>query len=200
MYLPDAFKVEDRVLLNDVMRLHSFATVISSQEGKLEATHLPLILDEQRDSLLGHFAIANPHWRHFENACEALMIFQGPHAYVSPSMYATEPNVPTWAYVVVHARGVPRLLSDDEAVEQMIAMVRNFDPQLEGASLEPGYVRGKARGIKAFEMRIEKLEGKFKAGQNKTDADRLSAGRALADSEDEMAREVGRLYLQSPTK
>lgn len=198
MYLPEVFKVDDPAILSSVIRRNSLASLISAAEGRVEASHLPLVYDEERGILTGHFALANPHWRHFESPRPALAIFQGPHAYISPSIYATEPNVPTWAYVVVHARGVPRLLSEEKAVDQMIGMVRAFDPQLKGASTERGFVTSKARGIRAFEMKIDGLEGKFKIGQNKTDADRLSAGRALLQSQDAVDREMGRLYLEGP--
>ena len=198
MYLPEAFKLDDLETLEEVMRRFSFATLVSERDGEIEASHLPLIYDRSKHALSGHFAKANPHWRHFEESGKALAIFHGPHAYVSPAMYATEPNVPTWAYVTVHVRGVIRLLTDDEAVEQIISMVDAFDPDLVGASKEPEYVLSKVRGVKAFELKIEKLEGKFKVDQNKLDQDRLAAGAELVKSSDPQICAIGRMYLQGP--
>jgi len=113
MYIPEAFR-EDRLdVLHSLMREHSFATIVSSGEAGLMATHLPLLLDATRGpkgTIVGHMARANPHWQDFRGDVEALMIFQGPHGYVSPSWYTTPYAVPTWNYVAVHAYGRPRLI------------------------------------------------------------------------------------------
>ncbi len=199
VYTPEHFKVEDPAVLANVMRRYSFATVLCVVDDEILATHLPLVLDEARNSLYGHFAKANDHWRAFEHQRKALIIFQGAHAYVSSSIYATTPNVPTWAYVAVHAHGTPRLLKDEEATDQMIAMVEYFDPELHATHPETTgreFVSKKARGIVAFEMPIEKLEGKFKVGQNKGDADRRKAGEELLKSDDPITRVIGQLYLR----
>ena len=200
MYVPDSFRVENPALLAEVMRRFSFATVVCAVGDEVLTSHLPLVYDEGRNSLFGHFARANDHWKALELPRKTVAIFTGAHAYISPTMYATKPNVPTWAYTVVHAHGVPRLLDNQEATDQIIAMVGYFDPALKEThpeTIEREYVSKKARGIVAFEMPIEKLEGKFKVGQNKVDADRQSAGEALLKSEDPLVQEIGRLYLQS---
>lgn len=198
MYVPDSFKVEDPALLAEVMRRFSFATVVCAVDNEVLTSHLPLVFDSERHSLFGHFAGANDHWRALEVPRKTTAIFHGSHAYISPTMYETRPNVPTWAYTVVHAHGVPRLLDLDESTDQIIAMVGYFDPKLADThpeSIERDFVRKKARGIVAFEMPIESLEGKFKVGQNKVYQDRKSAGEALVKSDDPLTREIGRLYL-----
>ncbi len=196
--MPDAFKVESPALLAELMRRFGFATVVCAVDDDVLTSHLPLVYDESRHSLFGHFAKANDHWKAFETSRKATAIFHGAHAYVSPTMYATKPNVPTWAYTVVHAHGVPRLLNNDEATDQIIAMVDYFDPSLASTnpeSVEREFVGKKARGIVAFEMPIGRIEGKFKVGQNKADADREGAGEALLKSDDPLVQEIGRLYL-----
>ena len=92
MYVPKAFQVSDSRVLADFIASNSFATLINSVQGSLFATHLPLILDRSRSSqgaLLGHVARANRHWHAFDGQQEALAIFHGPHAYISPSWYAS---------------------------------------------------------------------------------------------------------------
>lgn len=100
MYIPPAFREERREVLHDLIRQHAFGTLVSTLDGELFATHLPFLLDAGRGehgTLLGHMARANPHWRGFADGAtgavgaDALVLFQGPHAYVSPSWYATEP-------------------------------------------------------------------------------------------------------------
>src|SRR5438132_1080087 len=114
MYIPPAFRIEDLPCLHAIMRENSFATLVTGAGGELCATHIPILLDPNRGkfgTLTGHVAKANTHWESLRGNVEALVIFQGPHAYVSPSWYKTQ-AVPTWNYVAVHAYGRPRLIED----------------------------------------------------------------------------------------
>src|SRR5436309_4848810 len=111
MYIPTPFREESLDILHEVIRQHSFATLVTSAPDGLIATHIPILLDPMRGSygtLIGHVARENPHWRAFGGNQETMAIFQGPHAYVSPSWYTTPYAVPTWNYVVVHAYGRPK--------------------------------------------------------------------------------------------
>jgi transcriptional regulator len=117
MYLPASFRVEDPARLHELMRRNSFATLVTCRADAPFVTHLPFVVDAAKGphgSLRAHMARANEHWRQFEPGKESLVIFQGPHAYISPSLYAGGPSVPTWDYMVVHAYGIPRLLEGDE--------------------------------------------------------------------------------------
>src|SRR5579871_5873948 len=101
MYIPKAFEVTDRAALHDFIEGNSFATIVTSVEGAPFATRLPFILDRgagASGTLIGHVARANPHWRSFDGRAQALAMFDGPHAYISPSWYVTSPAVPTWNY------------------------------------------------------------------------------------------------------
>ena len=133
MYTPAHFAQQDLGKLHDAMEAYSFATLVTQQGGELTASHLPLLLQRdagERGTLLGHMARANPHWRAFAGgpdgpplggaAAEVLVLFQGPHAYVSPSWYTTEFAVPTWNYVAVHAYGRPRVVEDPAAVRDLL--------------------------------------------------------------------------------
>lgn len=202
MYIPPAFHEPGIDRMHAVMRDHSFATVVTNADERSFASHLPLLLDEQRGpygTLVGHVARANPQWTHLQGGGEALVIFQGPHAYVSPSWYEVERSVPTWNYVAVHAYGTGRLIEGTEAV---LALLRRMAATYEAPHENPWsfdhieeFVRRQLRGI-AFEIEITGLEGKFKLGQNRSPSDRLSVARALAASPFEDDREIARLMEQ----
>jgi transcriptional regulator len=179
MYLPDAFRLDDRQTLFEQVAAHPFATVISLQGmgGDLGVSHLPLLVDRQRELLRGHLARANPQVAHFAAGAEMLAVFHGPHAYVSPSVYEEHPSVPTWNYVVVHVRGRGRLVDEATLRETLEDMVRHFDPTGWRFQAPEEYVRSALDSIAGFEIPIERLEGKFKLSQNRsrTDQERVAA-------------------------
>src|SRR6266487_3531020 len=111
MYMPERFREDDLPTLHALMRDYSFATLVTQHEGVPFASHLPLMLAADEGpygALFGHMAQANPQWRDFDASQDVLVIFQGPHTYVSPSWYEEDPtNVPTWNYAAVHAYGSP---------------------------------------------------------------------------------------------
>lgn len=203
MYIPKGFEVEDLPTLHDFMERHGFATFVSWLEGAPFATHLPLLLDRERGekgTIVGHVARANPHATSFDGKGPALAIYTGPHAYISPSWYASQQKVPTWLYTAVHASGQPREIADPAKVR---ALLERMVTLFEGGFAEPWrigsqtetYLAGMQRGIVAFEMPIARLEGKFKLNQIKSEADRRGNIAALEASDDPMAREIGKLML-----
>ncbi len=165
---------------------HGFATLITSVDGTPFATHIPLLLDAARGphgTLVGHVARANPHWRHFGRG-EALAVFTGPHAYVSPAWYATGPAVPTWNYAAVHAYGTPAVLTDQAAVRALLArMVATYEAGAATpwsmSTLPEEFVTRMVRAIVAFEMPLARVEGKWKLGQNRSGEDRVRTIAAL---------------------
>jgi transcriptional regulator len=123
VYSPAHFQVNDPATLVAFMRQHSFATIVTHNGGAPHAIHMPVIVDVERGehgTLVSHMARANPQWKHFENEHEVLIIFTGPHAYVSPAWYVTEPAVPTWNYTAVHAYRIPRLVTDHDRFATML--------------------------------------------------------------------------------
>jgi transcriptional regulator len=176
MYLPSHFRENDRRELHAVMTSNSFATLVSVHDGIPFASHLPFLLDPDRGehgTLLAHMARANPQWRDFADGRELLVIFQGPHRYITPSWYTEEQNVPTWNYVAVHAYGTPRIVDDPD---QMMAMLDRLVRTNEAGFERPwelrddAWTRGLLSAVVGFEMMITRLEGKFKLSQNR-DAD-----------------------------
>ncbi|HLV81504.1 MAG TPA: FMN-binding negative transcriptional regulator [Chthonomonadaceae bacterium] len=191
MYIPVWFREEDPRILHELMRLYSFATLITTPEGLPFASHLPFLLDTERGpsgTLRAHMAKANPQWQHFAGCEEALVIFQGPHAYISPSWYADQLSVPTWNYVVVHAYGAPHLLEETTTRALLQDLVETFEAPLEPSwrmdSLPEDYIAKMLRGLVGFEIEITRLEGKLKLSQNRPAADHEQVIEVLQKSGD----------------
>jgi len=173
LYVPAHFRIEDRARMVEFMRRNAFATVVSASESGLSASHLPLLIEADGDKvrLRGHFARANPHWQSVEAAKEVLVIFTGPHAYVSPTWYATHPSVPTWNYTAVHATGKVRLTDEAELHEIVSELAAFYEagnaPPWRMSEQPAPYVSAMLGAIVGFELEVERLEGKFKLSQNR---------------------------------
>ena len=200
MYVPNKFAVDEPSVCHDFIEANDFALLVSPVDGQPFASHLPFLLDRNQGTcgtLLAHMARANPQWRAFDDS-EVLVVFSGPHVYVSPAWYAATPNVPTWNYVAVHAYGRPRLVDDPGAVRAHLA--RLVEVQEHGRAkpwrldgLADDYVAAMMRGIVAFEIPLDRLEGKWKLNQNRTAADRAGVIAALQDRTDSQATAIARL-------
>lgn len=200
MYTPASFKVADPAHLHKFMRRYPFALLLTEHDGQIAASHLPFMLDADRGShgtLLAHMARANPHWQLLDGQRGALVVFTGPHAYISPSWYESPVTVPTWNYAVVHAHGRPVIVQDKTRVRAMLERLvaeheARIDPPWSTAQADR-YVDEQLDYIVAFEMTIERLEGKFKLNQNRSRSDQQGVVRALAGSDDPLKREVAEL-------
>ena len=194
MYTPAQFKVEDIGEAHALMRAHPFAILVTHGAEGIVATHLPTVLKVDEAGPLGriecHIARPNPQWRTFAPGAEALMIFQGPEAYIRPGWYPAKAEhgkvVPTWNYAVVHAYG--RL----EAVEDkawLLAHVGELTQQQEAPYAAPwstgdapaNFLDAMARGIVGFRFPIARLEAKAKMSQNREDRDRAGVVRGLGE-------------------
>ncbi len=173
MYVPPSFLESDTQKLHDFMHAHSFATLISSPSDEPIASHLPVLLDRDagpRGRLIGHFARANSHWE-VASSGMALVIFHGPHAYVSPGWMEPRNVVPTWNYVAVHAYGTLRLIEDRDQLRDIVRRtVEKYESLREQPwsmnGPEPDFIDKLLAGIVGFEIDIERLEGKWKLNQN----------------------------------
>jgi transcriptional regulator len=200
MYVPENFAVADETVLHQFIGRYDFALLVTAAGGVPTASHLPILLETESSGavLKGHMARANPQWQEFPSIDEALVIFQGPHAYVSPSWYASAPMVPTWNYTAVHAYGKPALIDDAAAARDHLARLadrhekdRETPWSLDGVPAD--FIANMQQAIVAFEIPIDRLEGKFKLSQNRKAVDRDGARRALADSGDADAMAVAAL-------
>ncbi len=204
MYRPRLFDIDDPSVLARFMREQSFALLVTAEDGAPFASHIPLLLDQDtgdQGRLLGHVAKANPQWQAFDGKTEAMAVFWGPHAYISPNWYETETMVPTWNYVTVHAYGKPTVIDDPETVRQGQAqLVATYESEATGNwsmdALPEEYLGNMLNGIVAFEMPIGRLEGKFKLNQKNSAADREGAIKGLRQSGDAEAEEVARLMVE----
>lgn len=204
MYIPESFAQNDKALLIEMMGAHSFALLISTQEsGEPFVTHLPFVVREDADRLIieGHMARANPHWQYLEKNARALIVFSGPHAYVSPSLYESKENVPTWNYITVHAYGQVKLAHEmSRKYGAQARLINTLEPAYKQQfdELRPAYLYGRMSAIVAFEFSVERLEGKFKLSQNRPLVDRQNVATAFANGNDEqraVARWMQRLSL-----
>lgn len=168
LYRPTVFRVDQRATLLEHAAAHPFATVITHRDGGLAVSHLPLLIDAEREVVRGHVARENPQLAHFVAGAEALAIFHGPHGYVSPSVYEDQPSVPTWNYVVVHARGRARRVDAGALraiLDDMVARFETTGWRLDGPE---EFVRAKLEAIAGFEIALESIEGKWKISQNRS--------------------------------
>jgi transcriptional regulator len=199
MYNPPQFREERPEILAEAIRRIAFATLVSEGQNGLIANHLPFLLDMERGVLRGHVARANPVWKDARTDREALVIFLGPDAYITPSWYATKAQtgkvVPTWNYLTVHARG--RLEFFDDA-ERLRALVSDLTDRHEGERAQPwavsdapcDYIDTMLRAIVGVELRITRLEGKWKMSQNRDAADREGVRAGLGAEKPDVARHL----------
>jgi transcriptional regulator len=195
MYIPAAFAESDLATLHDMMEQHSFALLVSQHEGQPFASHLPLLLDRQagaQGTLIGHMARANPQWQTAAGQ-EVLVVFAGPHAYISPAWYEVEHVVPTWNYVAVHAYGPLALVEEPSALTDILhQFVQTYERsmptpwELKGSN---AYLDRMLSQIVGFRIPIARLEGKRKLNQNHPPERRRKVIRVLRERGDEtMAR------------
>jgi transcriptional regulator len=197
MYSPKFNQIADRSILIEAMRAYSFAILFGPQstpEGPapLVATHLPLVVkDEGEHGLLeGHFAKANPHWKALAGR-ETLIVFPGPHSYVSPSLYVEELSVPTWNYIAIHAYGALELVEDEAGKGELLSgLIQANEPAYAERwnAMPDGFRRTMLAGIVGFRIPIAHIEGKFKISQNRAQQERINVQAAQATgSADEQA-------------
>ena len=197
MYIPEYHRIEDRAASVAFMQANPFAMLISTTDSGPFATHIPALVQEVqgRVTLRGHMAKANPHCEVIEEQ-DSLVIFHGPHAYISPALYETRESVPTWNYAAVHVYGRGRILSADADTRRLLQdLTLQFDPsyQTQWQSLSPEYQSRMLRHIVAFEISAARLETKFKLSQNRTRVEQENVIRALVGSSDSAVSGVAAL-------
>ena len=204
MYTPPAFRLDDLPELHAVVRAARLATLVTATEEGLLATPLPLFLvpDEgPLGTLYGHLARANPQWTRTPRG-EALALFNGPDAYVTPSWYATKQEhgrvVPTWNYVAVQAHGEVEFFDDADrlldVVTRLTALHESDRPEPWAVTDAPeAFVRSQLKGIVGLRLPVARLEGKRKMSQNRSAEDRAGVAAGLAASERPLDREAAAL-------
>lgn len=201
MYIPRAFEETRVEVMHELMRAHPFAAIVTPGSAGLTATHIPLVLhteDSDYGVLRGHMAHANKQWSELGDSIDALVIFSGPHQYISPSWYPTKHEdtrvVPTWNYAVVHAYG-PVTLHHETAwlLEHLNTLVTQHESQFERpwniADAPADYIERQTGAIVGVEIPIRRLKGKWKLSQNRSERDRegVIEGLLQSDTADSLA-------------
>lgn len=176
MFIPKQFKVSDFEEIREFVQQNSFGTLVTTRKGRPIATHLPLqMIKEDEDYFItGHMAYGNPQWRTFEANDEVLVMFQGPHAYISSSWYEHE-NVPTWNYQSVHVYGAAQLLSEEELKQDLTKLLLKYEEHRENPvlwdKLSSELLEKEVKGIVGFKIKIKEIQAANKLSQNRNAQD-----------------------------
>jgi transcriptional regulator len=171
MYSPPYNQIEKRAELIEFMRANNFALLVTGTGGTLHGSHLPVMVQEKDAKLVldMHMAKNNPQWKEFFDD-EVMVVFFGPHAYVSPRWYDEKERVPTWNYAAVHVYGIPKVVDDASAKHaSQRRLVAAMDPQWlpKFDALRPQYVKSMLEGIVNFEIAVTRIETRWKLSQNR---------------------------------
>lgn len=212
MYVPAHFEETRIEVLQDLIRAHPLATLVTMSSVGINANHIPLHLaqvTEQYGTLQGHVARANPMWSDLNNEVEALVIFQGPNSYITPSWYPTKQEhgkvVPTWNYVVVHAYGALRVIDDPIWVKRQLELLTTQQEELFNKpwkiSDAPAEFTDRMIGaIVGIEIVITKLTGKWKVSQNQPELNKAGVVQGLQSLGSTETSELASLVAETPKK
>ncbi len=200
MYLPSHFEEERTEVLHAFVRRHPFGLLVTQRDGGIDANGIPFLLDKDGGGLgilRGHVARANPVWREARAEAEALVVFQGPHGYVSPGWYPSKAQhgkaVPTWNYMMVQARGRLRAIDDTVWLRRFVTRLTECHeaslPAPWAVSDAPeDYIEQMLKAIVGIEIKLGALTGKWKLSQNRSAADRAGVASQLSERGDEMSQ------------
>ncbi len=187
MYIPTRHQLTDRDEIFKLIADHPFGAWIFTSEDGLTANHIPFFLDRSRGplgTLMAHVARANPIWRELRDGVPSMVLFQGPHAYISPGWYPSKAKhgkvVPTWNYAVAHVHGVARAVDDTNWLMDMLNRLTDANEARQNmpwrvADAPVDYIEKLSRAIVGIEIPIDRLEAKMKASQTSEVADRFGA-------------------------
>jgi transcriptional regulator len=196
MYIPGSFQENRTETLHELIKAHPLGLLVTAGTSGMQASPIPFLLypgEGEFGVLRAHMARANPHWKDLSGLGQCLVVFQGPEAYVTPSWYPSKAEshkaVPTWNYATVQAWGAPTVIDDAAWLRKQL---NDLTQRHESARLEPwsvddapaDFVADQMKAIVGIEIPIERIEGKFKMSQNRTDADRAGVLHGLGSPED----------------
>lgn len=183
MYIPKNMEMTEAQAISRFISDYGFGVLVSPD---LSGTHLSLIFEPEEGELgclYGHFGRSNPHWETLENQ-RVMVIFNGPHSYVSPSWYKSKPAVPTWNYAAVHCYGIVTLLNDEENERAMSQLVAKYEPELldDQELMPPDYQARLRKGVVGFKVLVDDIHAKEKLGQHRKIDDQEGVFSALQES------------------
>jgi transcriptional regulator len=194
MFVPPAFRDDDLPSIHRTMREARLANLVTATADGIIATPVPILVNERegdRGTLYAHVARANPQWKRTP-LCEAMAIFMGPSAYITPSWYATKQEtgkvVPTWNYVAVHAYGPVEFFEDADRLREVVTRLTNLHERGRAvpwalSDAPDDFIKAQLRNIVGVRMPITRLDGKRKLSQNRSGADRAGVIKGLAESD-----------------
>ena len=169
MYIPKHFHITDRDEIFSFIENNAFGQIISTVQGRLFSTHIPLLVSDDKQKLFGHFARQNPQSKNI-NGQEVMITLEGPHGYISPPWYLN-PGVPTWNYQAVHIYGICKILPELTAVKTIVDTLSNKYEEAFETYWEPDYNAGMLKHIVGFEIEITQIQCKYKLSQNRSEQD-----------------------------
>lgn len=207
MYCPELFKENRLSVLHDLIRTHPLGIWTCWAEGKLTVNHIPFMVDDSTgDGILNaHVAKGNPVWKLVAEGAPSVVVFRGPHQYISPSWYPAKLEhgkvVPTWNYAVVHVHGEPRVVHDKNWLNEHLNLLTNAQ---EAKHTQPwqvsdapdDFVEKMINGIVGIQIPIASIQGKWKVSQNRNTADKKGVVVGLGESSEPNAREMAMLVDQ----
>ena len=179
MYLPKHFTIEDQQEIFSFIRANAFGQLISTLQGRLISSHIPLLLNQENDQLVAHLARPNPQLKEIDGQ-EVLVTLQGLHDYISPNWYEN-PGVPTWNYQAVHVYGICHVVDDDKRLRDIIESLSAVYEASQPEPWQPEYPDSMLRGIVGIEIVITELQAKYKLSQNRPREDQQGVIRLLRD-------------------
>jgi len=197
MYIPNSLKMEPANSVEQFIQDYGFGVLVSKS---FQATHLPFLYDStvgEFGVLHSHMARANPHWKSLDGK-DVMIIFSGPHSYISPTWYASGPAVPTWNYAAIHVYGQFELLSDDQTLQVVKDTVKKYEPELlnNPQVMPEDYQQKLSKAIVSFKVTISKIDAKHKLGQQRKQEDQLGVRTALQSSDNLEAMALANYMLK----
>jgi len=198
MYIPRYFKVTNVDEVWEFVQENSFGTMVTTKQGKPIATHLPLQLVKEGDTyyITGHVAYGNPQWRTFETCEDVLVMFQGPHAYISSSWYKQE-NVPTWNYQAVHVYGTASILNEEELKQDLTKLLQKYEKHRKNPilwdKLSPEVLEKQLKGIVGFKIKVQEIQAANKLSQNRNEDDYQNIVNKLYEEKDLNSQQMAQL-------
>lgn len=198
MYIPKYYKVTNADEIWEFVQSNSFGTIVTVKQGRPIAAHLPMQLIQEGDTcyLTGHMAYGNPQWRTFADSEDVLVMFQGPHAYISSSWYEDE-NVPTWNYQAVHVYGQASILSEEELKGDLAILLQKYEKHRKNPvlwdTLSPELVEQQLKGIVGFKIKVQEIQAANKLSQNRNERDYQNIIHKLYEENDFNSKQMARL-------
>ena len=193
MYTPKHFRNDNTDEVKEFIRQNNFGILVSQHSGRIVATHIPFEFSDGKTKLIAHVARANPQWKGFDGNSEVLVIFSGPHTYVSSSWY-TITTVPTWNYIAAHVYGSIRIIEGEELYQSLVRLLntyeKNSDNPITEEKLTRESIQKQMQGVVGFEIEITRIEASYKLSQNRDDQSHSNIIRELEKQTDDNAQHI----------